>query len=428
MKKLSFNSILKQVLKSVKPSEQEFQDIQNFVDNFIQKIEDRIKKSGINAEIFVGGSFAKKTVIKKNKYDIDVFIRFDKKYDTNEISSITEKIIKDIGETIMVHGSRDYFQIKIKENVFIEIVPVIKIKTPKEAENITDLSYSHVNYIKRKVKSKKILDEIMLAKAFCYANHCYGAESYINGFSGYALELLVYHYKGFLKFIKAVTKSKEEKIIVDSERHYKNKKTVLMDLNSSKLISPIILIDPTYKQRNALAALSKETFEKFKEDCKGFLANPSEEALQHKKTDLDKIKKEAESKKCEFILIETSTDKQEGDVAGSKLFKFYNHLTKEIEKYFNIKDKGFNYNEKKAARYYFVTKPKKEVLIGGPLMKDSDNVQAFKKKHPIYFTKKGKIYSKEIVDFTLEEFLKEWSKKNKKKLKEMHITSLNILK
>ena len=61
----------------------------------------------------------------------------------------------------------------------------------------------------KKVRSKKILDEIKIAKAFCHANNCYGAESYINGFSGYGLELLVYYYGGFLRFIKAVSKMKD---------------------------------------------------------------------------------------------------------------------------------------------------------------------------------------------------------------------------
>ena len=42
-----------------------------------------------------------------------------------------------------------------------------------------------------------------------------------------------------------------------------------MNLNASKLNSPIILIDPTYKQRNTLAALSNETFENFKKDYTG---------------------------------------------------------------------------------------------------------------------------------------------------------------
>ena len=122
----------------------------------------------------------------------------------------------------VVHGSRDYFRLKISPDFFIELIPVKKVKNPKESENITDLSYSHVNYIKRKVKSKKVLDEIRIAKAFCYATKCYGAESYIKGFSGYALELLVYYYKGFMKFIKAMEKAKE-KIVIDIEKDYKNK-------------------------------------------------------------------------------------------------------------------------------------------------------------------------------------------------------------
>ena len=66
---------------------------------------------------------------------------------------------------------------------------------------------------KKKIKGK-ILDEIRLAKAFCHANGCYGAESYIKGFSGYALELLVYHYGSFQKFVKAITKLIKTKIHV----------------------------------------------------------------------------------------------------------------------------------------------------------------------------------------------------------------------
>ncbi|MBD3252791.1 hypothetical protein GF386_03610, partial [Candidatus Pacearchaeota archaeon] len=54
---------------------------------------------------------------------------------------------------------------------------------------MTDLSYFHVNHILKKIKKNKNLsDEIRLAKKFAYSQNCYGAESYIHGFSGYALE------------------------------------------------------------------------------------------------------------------------------------------------------------------------------------------------------------------------------------------------
>ena len=423
MKKI--DSILTEVLEKVEPKKVELKLIENFLREFLEKIEKKIKVLKINAEIFVGGSFAKKTVIKKDKYDVDIFLRFDKKY--KEISDLTEKILKGIKNVSMIHGSRDYFRIKINPTIYFELIPVIKVKNPKESENITDLSYSHVKYINKKIKSKKILDEIMLAKAFCYANHCYGAESYIQGFSGYGLELLIYYYKGFIKFIKAVSKM-DDKTVIDIEKHHKNKQAVLMDVNSSKLHSPIILIDPTYKQRNALAALSEETFEKFKKTCRKFLENPDAKAFEIRKIDLKKIKQDAKKKKFEFILIEAKTTKQEGDVAGTKLLKFYKHLNYEIEKFFEIKNKGFNYNRKKSARCFFVVKNRNEILFDGPYIKDLENVKKFKKEHKDYFTKKGKYYAKEKIKFNIEKFIEVWKKKNKKRIKEMYIKELKAVK
>ena len=73
-------NILKEVLEKSKPSEEELKNIKEKVDSFCKNIKQSIKKFKIKAEIFVGGSFAKATVIKKDKYDVDVFIRYDIKY------------------------------------------------------------------------------------------------------------------------------------------------------------------------------------------------------------------------------------------------------------------------------------------------------------------------------------------------------------
>ena len=409
------DSILQEVLEKIEPPFSEITIMQEALDDFKTRFKEFLEIEKINAELFVGGSFAKKTLVKKDKYDADIFVRFDKKYPDSEISTLTEKVLKKFEGVTKIHGSRDYFQVKINDNFFLEIVPVCKVKDPMKSRNITDLSSSHVKYINKKIKSQKILNDIKLAKAFCHAHHCYGAESYINGFSGYSLELLVYYYGGFIKFLKEMVKVKDEKLVIDMEKYYKNKKEVLLDLNGSKLISPIILIDPTYKHRNALAALSKETLSKFQKECRAFLKNPSVKKFEEKKTDLEKIKKNALSKEQEFILIETKTLKQAGDIAGSKLLKFYNHLEKEIKKYFKVKKKGFNYNKKNSARYYFVCENRGEILVRGPSIKDEKNVLAFEKKHKDYFTKQGKIYSKKVIDFTLKEFILKWNVKKEKK-------------
>ena len=143
---------------------------------------------------------------------------------------------------------------------------------------------------------------------------------------------------------------------------------------------------------------------------------------------MEKIKQDAKKKKYEFVLIEAKTEKQEGDVAGSKLIKFYKHLNSEIEKFFEIKKKGFNYNGKKSARYFFVVQKRKELLIHGPNVNDKKNVSAFKKKHKNTFVKKNRICVKKNVKVSLDKFIEVWTKKNKKKVKEMYVKGLKVLK
>ena len=421
------DSILNEVLEKIKPSGEELKFINGKLEEFIKQFNLNARKLKIKAESFVGGSFAKDTVIKKDYYDVDVFIRFDKVYNEEKISEFTARILKKFSNNFKtIHGSRDYFRIRAGPKFFIEIIPVMKVDKPTQALNITDLSYSHVKYVKRKAKGKT-LEGIRLAKAFCHANKCYGAESYINGFSGYSLELLICYYGSFLKMVRAFAKADRGKIVIDIERKYKTKNMIMIDVNSSKLMSPIILIDPTFKQRNAAAALSKETFERFKKACKKFLKNPSVKSFEVVKTDLEKVKKNALKNKNEFILLEAMTKKQEGDVAGSKLMKFHNHLTEEIERYFVVKNKGFNYNDKKAARMFFVVKSKKEIILNGPMVVQKDNVKKFKKAHKRTFVKGKKVYAKEKVGFDLKKFIESWKKKKSKRMREMSVVGFKIV-
>ncbi len=425
-----YSQIFEEVLKRIEPSKEEKDFIEGSLNDFLVKIKKSIAKLKSKPDIFIGGSYAKETLIRKDRYDIDVFIRYGKEYDGKNLSEITGKLIKDFKNVCLVHGSRDYYRIDFGNCLFIELVPVKKVNSPSKSENITDLSYSHVNYLRKKLKTKRVLDDIKLAKTFCHVNNCYGAESYIQGFSGYALELLVYYYGGFIKMIKALSKplkKGEDKILIDIERDYKIKRNILIDMNSSKLDSPIILIDPTYPQRNALAALSEETFEKFKGVCEKFLKNPSIKYFEKSKVDLNKIKEQAKHNKNEFLLIETSTGKQEGDVAGSKLLKFHKHFSSEIGRFFDVKKKGFNYNGKKSARSFFVLSSKKEIIYEGPFKNDLKNVQKFKKEHKKTFMIKGKLYAKEKNKLGSKDFVKKWKIKNIKKIKEMSISGLKII-
>jgi len=422
--------IFDEVASSLSISKQEQKILSDETDKIVSLIREGLKKAKISAEVFVGGSFAKNTLVKGEFYDIDLFVRFDWKYEdiSRLLSNVLEKLTKKNKLNLeKLHGSRDYFRIIVGKNIIFEIVPVIKIKNPKEARNVTDLSYFHVNYVKRELKKAKIEREVILAKQFCKAQKIYGAESYVNGFSGYALECLIINYKSFERMLKELSKAKPgERIIIDSEGLYKKKNDVLFEMNESKLSSPIILVDPTWKERNALAALSRETFEKFQDAARKFLKKPSKDFFIIKKFNLEALKQKAKKSKAEFVKIELKTDKQPGDIAGTKLKKFASYLEKELARYFEIIEKEFDYSGKSKAMDYLIIKSKREIIKIGPPKALGEHAKAFKKQNKNVFEKNGILHARIKVNFSAKKFINEFSKKYAKTIKSMDITSLKI--
>ena len=206
------------------------------------------------------------------------------------------------------------------------------------------------------------------------------------------------------------------------------KNDILFELNESKLHSPVILVDPTWKERNVLAALSQETFKKFQDSAKGFLKSPGKKWFVEDKIDSGALEKEAKKKSSEFLALELKTDKQEGDIAGTKLKKFAVFFEKELNKYFTIIKMEFEYDEKKSAKVYYILKSRKEIIRIGPPIAMKKNVAEFKKRNKNTFVKNNMLHAKIKINFSAKDFLKKWKKDNQKKTKEMDIISIDILK
>jgi len=397
---------------------------------FLKLLKGAIKKSKIKAIPFIGGSFAKNTMVQSDNYDIDIFIRFDKKYSEEQLSSLLQKIAKNLKiDYNKLHGSRDYIQIEKSKKLTFEVIPVVKINKPKEARNTTDLSYFHVNYVKSKLKkNKKLIREIGLAKKFFKAQKVYGAESYISGFSGYAVECLIIYYKSFEKMLKAFLSLKvKDKIIIDSEKQHK-KGNILMEINESKTHSPIVLVDPTFKERNVLAALSEETFNKLGEKVKEFLSKPSQLYFEIKPIDEFNLRRQAKKANSEFVKIAISTDKQAGDIAGTKLKKFSRYLISEIKKYFDVVLDEFDYKLGNNANIYLIAKSKKEIIKRGPpikMKKDADAFRRVNKKNKVYIEDK-RLYARVKVNFSCREFINSFAQKYSDKINEMDVGGLKV--
>jgi len=386
-------NILKEELKKISLSPKELKEIKKSADEFVKKISTADKK----IKVEIGGSLAKETLIKKNKQDVDVFVVFENETATTNLEKILKKAKLDFE---VVHGSRDYFKVyDNKTDIVFEIIPVVENKNPSEANNVTDVSLKHVKYVKHKLnKNKKLVDEIKLAKAFCHGCDVYGAESYIQGFSGYALECLIIYFGGFEKFLRRIKKTK----FIDLEKYFKNGKEAMREINKSKLQSPFVLVDPTYKYRNVVAGLSLETFNKFLECAERFLKSPSVNAFEKENVDdfVFGMKDFAKNKKINFIEVEFETDRQEGDIAGTKMKKFFDFVVSSLErKQQEILMKKFYYlGEGKNAKGFLVLKEKNEIDVRGPSVKMKEAVSRFKKCNKKTFVKKGFVWKKEKVD------------------------------
>jgi len=389
-------SFLKEVLSEITPDYSIFEEVNSFLAN----LNSNIKKLKIKAKASAGGSIAKGNFL-SHDHDIDIFVRFDKKYDTEKLSDYLEKILKGM-KAVRLHGSRDYFRIYGKFNY--EIVPVLDISKPSEAKNVTDMSPLHVKWVEKMLKKNKELnDEVRLTKQFCKAQKVYGAESYIKGFSGHVVDIITSYYGSFLNLAKNAAKWKEGQVIDYYNAH---KGQAHFRINQSKL-GPLIVVDPVLPERNASAALDAEKFEMFVKACKDFIKKPSKKFFVRKETTPELLRKANKSKKVKIMCFNAVGKEGKEDITGAKLLKALEFIVQNAEKEgFVINDFGWTFDRKKSAMFYFIMKNSslpKEKIVEGPPIREKLHAPRFKKMHKKVFSKSGKLYAKEkrkITDFS----------------------------
>ena len=382
----NMKKLLREVLEEIRPDREYEDEILERAEKIISAINKGLK----GAKALLGGSGAKGTWLKT--FDADIFVKFNyKKYKDKDdkLSDILESFMKRHFKLIRLHGSRDYFQIR-QGNFTFEVVPILDIKKAADAKNITDVSPLHAEFV---LKHKKLADEIRLTKQFFKAAGIYGAESYIRGFSGYVCEILTICYGSFLALLKASSKWKEKEAI-DIKNYYRGK-NILMELNKSKLVSPLIVIDPVQKDRNAAAALDNEKFEILKHRAKEFLKKPSREFFEVKHiTPQDLIKKFGEKN---ILLIGVAPLDRKEDVAGAKMLKAFHFIEQNLGHYgFKVIESDMLWHGKGSSLFYYALKSsklEKTIEIQGPPLRMKMHVESFKKKHKKTLVKGNKIFA-----------------------------------
>ncbi len=345
------DSILKKVVKRITPSKSEIAKVESIINLSKSLLTSQLSKMGINAEVFVGGSIAKGTWI-KGDYDVDLFVRF-KGYKDEEIGNLLVGVVKRaFGRCEIMHGSRNYCKLKFN-GCNLEIIPVMKVNSPSDAKNSMDASIFHVNYIKNKIShNPKLADEIRLFKMFAKAHNVYGAETHISGISGYVSELLMIHFGSFKNLVNQSCKLKPP-VFIDIENHYKSFYDAKRQLSKPKISSPIVLIDPVMKSRNASASLNYTTFANLVLALRMFRKKPSLSAFRKKKISIADLKERSKKRGTLFVAETIKIDSQKEDIFFAKLNKILKRINSSIEREdIDVYDYGY-LSDGKSVKVYF---------------------------------------------------------------------------
>lgn len=275
-KESKFKSIFNKILPEIKPTEEEIEELNAYSNDLMGRLKKVVPK---DVEIILAGSVARGTQIRGNS-DIDIFLLFPKTTEERLMEKkalvLARKIVKKgYGETFVInYAEHPYLKLISKKlDISADIVPAFKIEDSADMGTAVDRTQLHNIFVKNHLNEKQ-KDDVRLLKYFLRANGIYGAESRIEGFSGYLCELLICHYGSFLEFIKSFA-DLELPLVLDiiKGKQIRSADEAPKDIDFFK--SEFIVIDPTDKWRNVAASVSRESISRLVIASRRLLDKPS---------------------------------------------------------------------------------------------------------------------------------------------------------
>ncbi len=323
---------------------------------------------GLKAEIF--GSASRDTWLVHEK-DIDLFIKFP----IESSKADMEKIVTELGKRLLAEPLKRYAEHPYVTGGFegytVEFVPCYDVSDASKRLSAVDRTPFHDRYVRSRIKG--LQKDVRLLKQFLKGIGVYGAETKVEGFSGYLCELLVIKYGSFEKVINAASKWKPPVLL------WLEEKAEHPDSNM------LVFLDPTDKERNVASAVSNANLSLFIYACNQFLKNPSDtffypKTRPAKKKDVLKI---FNSRGTHVVLIVFKTPDVIDDILYPQLRKACQLFKRRFEMNdFKVLTSGFKVRgEETLIAFEF---PSKELSsarehMGPPV--NSDNESTFISKH-----------------------------------------------
>lgn len=282
-KESRLESLIKTVLKDVKPSKAEIENTTRAVNLIMERLKVITPK---NVEILLAGSVARGTQIRGN-FDIDIFLLFPRSLKEEVIEKkgleIAKSVIKNRDESYSIKYAEHPYTRLVFGNLGVEaeVVPAYKITDIRERGTAVDRTQLHNDFITSSLTEKQ-RDDVRVLKTFLHSYGIYGAEARIEGFSGYLCEILIHYFGSFINLIGSVANIKLP-LAID----VLNKKEFVKGSNEikgllGKFDRTFIVLDPTDENRNVAANVSEESLSRFVIAARALLSNPSKRTFYGK--------------------------------------------------------------------------------------------------------------------------------------------------
>jgi tRNA nucleotidyltransferase (CCA-adding enzyme) len=375
-------------LKDIKPSIDDRRKVLEFSNKLMKIIADYANERNIEVSCRLVGSMAKKTSL-MDKADIDIFMTFPLDYPEEKLKEygleFGQYCIEHVnGKPEIRYASHPYVT-GIIDDFEVDFVPCYNIRDASELKSAVDRTILHTDYVQEHLSDEEA-SQVLLLKKFMTSVNTYGANSKVNGFSGYLCELLILKYHSFEKVVETAAHKWQNQYKIDLENYG----------TSSNYKDRLIVIDPVDKNRNVAAALSMQKFSEFIVACRNFLKNPSNEYFKERtiNANKDEIIDEFNKRATKCYILSFNVPELPDDVIYPQVNKTMNSFVNVSKMYdFNIIESNYYIDSENKAHIileYDVDRLSNVKIHHGPLVRYGENGFNFKEKYPQAYIKNNK--------------------------------------
>lgn len=365
--------LLHEVIAEIKPPAEERKKTKKVAKRIRRDVKGALKAMDLPHEVEIHGSYSKGTWLSRET-DLDLFVLLKEEVSREYIEKILKKIETSLPYVFRRrYASHPYLRTKIRD-IGVDIVPSLQV-----GEQITavDRTPEHTSYVRNHLEDIE-KDEVRLLKKFLKGISCYGAEIKVGGFSGMACEILVEELESFFSVLSFFKENDE--IFLDPTQSWSQEDAF------EYFDSQLVVIDPTDRERNLLAALTPKTFSMTQIAAKCFLDNPKREFFFPSSPSFNKrkVKKALKDRAILFIRLHLNED-----VPPDTFWGQAKKVEKKVgERLQNDKFDFFASDVWKADGEIHLAielgrlkKPKKELVVGPPSHIEVENLEAFIEKY-----------------------------------------------